>query len=313
MTRILLRGSIFRMLLRSCGGKTLAGAACLLAAVCLQAPVALAQHGGFGGGHVGGGGHYGGGGMHTSAPSGSHSAKSGSIFHIFHRTPASARSSAVAATPITTPVSLKSSGFLLSPITRPTPVAPVQPVFFVPVYFGSPFFYGGFNSFGWGCSPFWGAGCFYSPFYGYGYGFGGYYGGYSGGWGGGYTGLSTGSNAYGYSSSNGSDPSTTPAQSYVAPSHRSDLVELFFKDGTVYDVTDYWLVDGQLHFLTVDESGQKTLEHVVPLDTLDLQTTTDDNTSRGFKFQLRNQSMEQYFRDHPESVPKVVDPDAPQN
>ena len=72
--------------------------------------------------------------------------------------------------------------------------------------------------------------------------------------------------------------------------YRRDLVELFFKDGTVYDVTDYWVVDGQIHFLTVDKTGQKTVEHLLPFDTLDVRTTTDDNNSRGFKFQLRNQS-----------------------
>jgi len=310
-----------RMLLK----KILTGAACLLAAACLQAPVALAQHGGghggFGGGHVGGGGHYGGG-MHTSAPHGSPSAsakgssKGSSIFHIFHRSTGGAHGAAAAAPAATS--SSNPSSFLLRPIppSHPGPAPTPQPVFFVPVYFGSPFyygFYGGFNSFGWGCGPFGGAGCFYSPFYGYGYGWGGY-GGYSGGWGGGTTGLSTGSNVYSSSSSSSaSDLSATPAPGDAAAYHRNDLVELFFKDGTVYDVTDYWLVEGQLHFLTVDESGQKTVEHVVPFDTLDVQTTTDDNASRGFKFQLRNQSMEQYFREHPETVPKSVDPNAPQN
>lgn len=314
MTRKVLRGSTFnRMLLRRAGWKILVGAVCLLAAVCLQAPAAMAQHGGFGGGHVGGGGHFGGGGhsagggVHSSAPSASHSARTGPIFHIFRRAPASARSSALAPAPITlntNPTAL----YRPVPIGHPGPVR--QPVFFVPVYFGSPFFYGGFNSFGCGCGAFWGAGCFYSPFSGYGYGFGGYYGGFSGGWGGGYTGLSAVSNVY--ASSNAGDLGTVPAQSYEAPAHRSDLVELFFKDGMAYDVTDYWVVDGRLHFLTVDESGQKTVEHVVPFDSLDLETTRDDASSRGFKFQLRNESMEQYFREHPEVVPKVVEPEGPE-
>jgi len=332
MARNFLRGSIFgNRLLRRWGGKVLAGAVCLLAAVCLHAPVALAQHGGghggFGGGHAGGG-HYGGG-MHSSAPHGTPrasargSSKGSSIFRIFQRSTTGSRTVAVAPA---APSNVNPGNFLYRPVPAPhpgpTPTPTPQPVFFVPVYFGSPFFYGGFNAFGWGCGAFWGAGCFYSPFYGYGLGYGwggygGYYGGggYSGGWGGGgYTGLSTGSNVY--SSSNSSSASgwgATPAPSDTAPYHRNDLVELFFKDGTVYDVTDYWLVDGQLHFLTVDETGQKTVEHMVPFDTLDLQTTTDDNTSRGFKFQLRNQSIEQYFREHPETVPKPVDPNAPQN
>jgi len=193
------------------------------------------------------------------------------------------------------------------------------------VFFNAPFFYGGFNSFG--CAPFWGFGCYYSPFYGYGYGYGGYgglgyggyYGGFYNGWGwggygwGGSSSFGAGSNVY---SSTGAGENTT-TQVYVSPSYPTDirardLVELFFKDGTVYDVTDYWLVDGQLHFLTVDRRGEKTVEHVLPFDTLDLQTTVDDNTTRGFKFQLRSESMEQYFRNHPETVPKV-DPEKPQN
>lgn len=306
-----LRSGFPQMLLRRCWGRILAGA---VLAVCLHAPVALAQHGGGhggfggGGGHFGGGGHVGGGGMHSRAASGSHGAKAGSIFHIFHRTTGAARGSAALAPRATS----NSSSFLYRqvPTAHPGPMPAPQPIFFVPVYFGSPFFFGGFNSW-WACGPFWGAGCFYSPFGGYGYGFGGYYGGFYGGWTGGYSGLSAGSNVY--SSSNAGDQSTTPTQSYVYPSQRRDLVELFFKDGTVYDVTDYWVVEGQIHFLTVDESGQKTVEHVLPFDTLDLQTTVDDNTSRGFKFQLRNESMEQYFREHPEVVPKGVDPDAPQN
>src|SRR5215472_6137081 len=289
------------MLFRGSGRKIFISTICLIAAACLQAPVALAQHGGghggFGGGHVGGG-HVGG--WHSSAPRASHSAKGGSGPR---GSAFGARGPVIAARPVTS----NSSSFRLHPIPRPTPTP--QPIFFVPVYFGAPFFLGGFNS--WcACGPFWAAGCFYSPFYGYGYGFGGYYGGFSSGWGG-YAGLSAGSNVY--YSSNASEQGTTPAQSYVYPSERRDLVELFFKDGTVYDVTDYWVVEGEIHFLTVDESGQKTIEHVLPFDTLDLQTTVDDNTSRGFKFQLRNESMEQYFRDHPDSVPKGVDPNAPQN
>jgi hypothetical protein len=80
-------------------------------------------------------------------------------------------------------------------------------------------------------------------------------------------------------------------------------VELFFKDGTVFDVTDYWLAEGQIHFMMPDEHGAKTVEHVRDFDTLDLQTTIDVNTERGFKFTLRNQPLEQYLRDHPDPSP----------
>ena len=211
------------------------------------------------------------------------------------------------------------------PVPRPAPV----PIVFVPVYY-SPFFYGGFNSF-WGCDPFWGWGSCYSPFgfgySGFGYGafgygafgyggwgsgfgnYGGYYGNY-GNFGGAYNGWSN------YSSTGAAEQDTAP-QTYVAPSYPTgagvrDLVELFFKDGTVFNVTDYWLVDGQLHFLTVDDRNERTVEHVLPFDSLDAQTTTDVNTRKGFRFQLRNESLEQYLRNHPEAEPKV-DPEKPNN
>lgn len=86
---------------------------------------------------------------------------------------------------------------------------------------------------------------------------------------------------------------------YVFEGQR-DLVQLYMKDGTVYSVTDYWLVDNQLHFLTIDASGDKVNEQVVSFDQLDLQKTIDVDTQLGFHFVLRNEPIEQYLRDHPE-------------
>ena len=77
-------------------------------------------------------------------------------------------------------------------------------------------------------------------------------------------------------------------------------------------MTDYWLVDGQLHFTTVEDAGTKSVEHALSFDTLDLQTTIDVNTERGFRFQLRNQPVEQYLREHPDAHPKV-DPEREKN
>jgi hypothetical protein len=76
----------------------------------------------------------------------------------------------------------------------------------------------------------------------------------------------------------------------------------------ILNVTDYWLVDDQLHFTMIEEDGTKPAEHVIPLDALDLQTTVDANTQRGFRVMLRNEPFEQYVRDHPESPPPVVTP-----
>jgi hypothetical protein len=95
---------------------------------------------------------------------------------------------------------------------------------------------------------------------------------------------------------------------YVYGEERPDLPQLFLKDGTILSVTDYWVVDNQLHFTMIEENGAKPSEHVIPFDTLDLQTTVDANTRRGFRFMLRNEPFQQYLRDHPEGPPPTVTP-----
>jgi hypothetical protein len=95
---------------------------------------------------------------------------------------------------------------------------------------------------------------------------------------------------------------------YVYGEERPDLPQLFLKDGTILNVTDYWLVDDQLHFTIIEENGTKPAEQVIPFDALDLQTTVDANTRRGFRFMLRNEPFEQYLRDHPEGPPNIVTP-----
>lgn len=87
---------------------------------------------------------------------------------------------------------------------------------------------------------------------------------------------------------------------------RPDVPQLFLKNGTILNVTDYWLVDDQLHFTMIEEAGTKPAEHVIPFEALDLQTTVDANTQRGFRFMLRNEPFEQYLRDHPEGTPPVL-------
>jgi hypothetical protein len=95
---------------------------------------------------------------------------------------------------------------------------------------------------------------------------------------------------------------------YVYGEQRPDLPQLFLKDGTILNVTDYWLVDDQLHFAMIEENGAKPVEHAIPFEALDLQTTVDANTRRGFRFMLRDEPFEQYLRDHPESPPPMVMP-----
>jgi hypothetical protein len=72
---------------------------------------------------------------------------------------------------------------------------------------------------------------------------------------------------------------------------------LALKDGTIYTVNDYWLVDNQLHFVTTENA--KTVEHVIGFDQLDVQKTVDLDAQLGFRFVLRNEPLDQYIKDHP--------------
>ena len=80
-----------------------------------------------------------------------------------------------------------------------------------------------------------------------------------------------------------------------------EFVQLFLKDGTVFSVTDYWFVNDQVHFTTLEEDGTKSVEEVIGLDELDLQKTIEVNTRRGFRVVRRDEPLEQYLRDHPDA------------
>lgn len=181
---------------------------------------------------------------------------------------------------------------------RPRFPGPIFPIFGPPNFgfLGSPFFglgLGfGFNSVWWpSCGPFWGwgYGCNAYPYYDYGYGFDGY----------------APNNLEGQVETQ-SGPQMyenpyPPSPLYLYGGGERELAQLYFKDGTIYYVTDYWLVNDQLHFTTVEEGGTKSLERVVDFDQLDLQRTINENTARGFRFVLRNEPIEQYLQDHPDT------------
>lgn len=117
----------------------------------------------------------------------------------------------------------------------------------------------------------------------------------------------------GYTTVSSPGPTSYVAQAYETPVYaygeeRPDLPQLFLQDGTILNVTDYWVIDGQLHFTMIDDEGAKPAEHAIPFDALDLQTTVDANTRKGFRFMLRNEPVEQYLRDHPEGPPAAVTP-----
>jgi hypothetical protein len=263
-----------RFVLRGSILKIILIAFCLLGSAFILTPAALAQHGGgghAGGGHMGGGGHFGGGG-HVGAP------------HIFAPRASHAMISRPRGSvgPLPEGAGTRAFRFQQRPIY----------VFRHPRFFGPTFYrfgFGlGFNSLWWPtCDPFWGWGfnCFGWPSSGFGYGFG-----------------------YGYGYGNYVPPQTYDYPVYLYSGEGRELPQLYLKDGTVYDVTDYWFVDGQIHFTLIEEGGAKSVEQVIDLDELDLQRTIDVNTQRGFRFVLRNEPAEQYLKDHPGLPPPVVPP-----
>jgi hypothetical protein len=187
--------------------------------------------------------------------------------------------------------------FRFPPPIRPVP--PIRrglPIVSAPIYFYPPFPGFGFGSLGWPhCSPFWGWGgdfdCFGSPYLNY---YGGPYSGYFGDYG-----LAYGQSVLG--DQQGYAPQTYQGPPILYGGQQRQFVQLYLKDGTIYDVTDYWLVDNQVHFTTAEEGGQQSVAGVIGLDELDLQRTIDVNTQRGFRFVLRNEPIEQYLQDHPDA------------
>src|SRR5262245_19098791 len=97
----------------------------------------------------------------------------------------------------------------------------------------------------------------------------------------------------------------TPSPTYVfvgsaSPSHP----QLVFKDGTTYTVTDYWRVNDELHFITIEEGGTKSVPHTVPFGDLDLQRTSDTNAAQGFRFVVRGEPIEQWLEHHSRRAPQ---------
>jgi len=58
---------------------------------------------------------------------------------------------------------------------------------------------------------------------------------------------------------------------YVYGYEGEDTPRLFLKTGATLNVTDYWLVDDQLHFTVIEQAGPKAVEQSIPLNLLDLQ------------------------------------------
>ena len=78
------------------------------------------------------------------------------------------------------------------------------------------------------------------------------------------------------------EPDYVPVPSDNNTAGEQDEAVLYLKDGTIYLISDYWLADNQIHYVTGD--GR---EHSVDLDQIDLQQTVDVNSKRGVNFTLK--------------------------
>ena len=176
---------------------------------------------------------------------------------------------------------------------------------FGPFFVGCGGFFGGGFGFGFGlgyygyCDPFWGCPA-------------GLYGGY-------YNGGYYGNQIYNQSTDDSSisnefnpsrywGPSAPPEETGggggSASSSDSEVV-LFLKDGTVYAITDYWIADNKLHYVT-NYGG----ENSIPLDQLDMQRTVDVNAKRGINITLRP-TPQQQAAPEPDAPPPAPDAQPP--
>ena len=196
-----------------------------------------------------------------------------------------------------------------------------------PIYpiYGPGFGFGGcFGPFFFGCGGGFYGGGFYGGFgFGLGYGYGycdpfwgcpaGLYGGY-------YNGGYYGNQIYNESTDDSSvsnefnpsrywGPSAPPEETGggggASSSSSDNEVVLFLKDGTVYAITDYWIADNKLHYVT-NYGG----ENSIPLDQLDMQRTVDVNAKRGINITLRP-SPQQQAAPAPDAQPPANPPAPP--
>jgi hypothetical protein len=166
---------------------------------------------------------------------------------------------------------------------------------YYPYYGGLGFGFGGgfgyFGAFG-PCDPFWGC---YGYGYGYslGYGGGSGYGYYGGGGSSGYSASADLSYSGGDDSAPSQEPNPTlyaqapetsqqPETAVAGPAGTHVVAVLYLKNGSSYAVTDYWLADGKVHYVT-SYGGENAIDE----SDLDLQRTVNENATQGLTFGLR--------------------------
>lgn len=96
-----------------------------------------------------------------------------------------------------------------------------------------------------------------------------------------------------YAPSYSFEPEPLPVPEEAPPSANASeavqpVVNLVLKDGTVFGVTSYWLLNDRLFYITTYK-----IQSSIPIDHLDLQKTVDMNWRRGVAFTLTPQAPDQ--------------------
>jgi hypothetical protein len=126
-------------------------------------------------------------------------------------------------------------------------------------------------------------------------------------YGGGYYGYPN-SDVYGYTDSGSSyqdDDSAPPPQqgdqpgnneqpnsNWITPNgpspssvqNSANPVRIYMRSGAVYTVSDYWITDGELHYILMDGA-----RNIVDLDQVDLMRTNEENAKSGVKFIFKSE------------------------
>jgi len=100
------------------------------------------------------------------------------------------------------------------------------------------------------------------------------------------------------------EPEPLPVPEEAPPSANASeavqpVVNLVLKDGTVFGVTSYWLVNDRLFYITTYK-----IQSSIPIDQLDLQKTVDMNWKRGIAFTLTPQAPDQEPQQNPQPQPQ---------
>jgi len=112
---------------------------------------------------------------------------------------------------------------------------------------------------------------------------------------------------YGYENFAALTPYEAPVYWYAgAP---PEEIWLYRNDGTMQAVTDYWFVNGEVHYQTSeDDPSNPAAPHAFRYDDLDVQKTIFVNSRRGFRIVFRDAPWQQWMKDHPEQTPSDVPP-----